>query len=77
MMEKLKAARFRYINEQIYTNRGKDMQNFFKNDSEAFKAYHSGYRQQVERWPLNPVDIIIKRIHKLYVHTDFIKFCLC
>lgn len=65
MIGKLTAARFRYINEQIYTNAGKDMQKFFAKDSAAFKAYHSGYRQQVERWPLNPLDVVIEKVRKM------------
>lgn len=64
MMEKLKAARFRYLNEQIYTSSGKDMYKYFKENSEDFKAYHEGYKQQTEKWPMNPLSLIIKRINK-------------
>ncbi|CAH0552615.1 unnamed protein product [Brassicogethes aeneus] len=74
MMAKLKSARFRYLNEQIYTTTSKEAQNIFKTDPDAFQAYHEGYRQQVERWPLNPVDNIIDTIKKMpknYVISDF------
>ncbi|GLV46531.1 uncharacterized protein CBL_20856 [Carabus blaptoides fortunei] len=74
MQDKLIAARFRFLNEQMYTNEGKDAQNFFKSDLAAsFKAYHDGYGQQIARWPLNPLDTIINRVKKLskeYVVAD-------
>ncbi|KAJ8984887.1 hypothetical protein NQ317_002727 [Molorchus minor] len=65
LMEQLKAARFRFLNEQIYTTTSKEAHNIFKRDPEAFMAYHEGYRQQVKKWPLNPLDVIIKSIRKL------------
>ncbi|KAJ8931778.1 hypothetical protein NQ314_015310 [Rhamnusium bicolor] len=61
MLEKLKAARFRFLNEQIYTTDSKEAHKIFKSDPEAFRAYHEGYRQQVKTWPLNPLDVIIKK----------------
>lgn len=57
--------RFRYLNEQMYTTEGKDAQKMFESDPEAFEAYHQGYRQQVEKWPLNPLDFIISSIKKM------------
>lgn len=65
MMEKLKAARFRFLNEQIYTANSKAAQKIFQSDPEAFKAYHEGYQQQVKNWPLNPLDYIIRSIKKM------------
>lgn len=65
MMEKLQAARFRYLNEQIYSSDGKEAQKIFKEDPDAFKAYHEGYRQQVSKWPLNPLDVIIQSVQKM------------
>lgn len=65
MMEKLKAARFRFLNEQIYKINSKETQKIFNTDPDAFKAYHEGYRNQVKKWPVNPVNIIIKNIKKM------------
>ncbi|KAK5650134.1 hypothetical protein RI129_001163 [Pyrocoelia pectoralis] len=67
MEEKLKAARFRYLNEQMYTNTGKEAKQYFDSDLNAYKAYHDGYRLQVSRWPINPIDILINKIKTLYV----------
>ncbi|XP_022900559.2 ribosomal RNA-processing protein 8 [Onthophagus taurus] len=65
MMERLKSSRFRYINEELYTIEGKSAKDMFKKDPKAFQAYHEGYRQQVNKWPINPLDVIIKSIKKM------------
>ncbi|KAM7342834.1 ribosomal RNA-processing protein 8 [Cochliomyia hominivorax] len=65
LKEQLMGGRFRFINEQLYTMNSKKAENLFKQDPDAFKAYHEGYRHQVEKWPLNPLDRIIKMIKKL------------
>jgi len=33
----------------------------FKDDA-LFADYHEGYRQQVEKWPKNPLDLIIAEL---------------
>lgn len=74
MMTKLRASRFRYLNETLYNNESSESKKYFKNDPDAFKAYHEGYKQQIEQWPLNPLDIIIssiKKIPKQYIIADF------
>lgn len=65
MMEKLKAAKFRFLNEQIYTTTGQEMHRYFKTNIEDYQAYHEGYKQQVCKWPLNPLSVIIKKVNKL------------
>ncbi|XP_052103242.1 ribosomal RNA-processing protein 8-like isoform X2 [Mytilus californianus] len=62
MMDQLKSARFRYINEQLYTQTGSEAVQLFKGDTEAFHCYHEGFQNQVNKWPTNPVDLIIKQI---------------
>ncbi|XP_045466106.1 ribosomal RNA-processing protein 8 [Harmonia axyridis] len=74
MLAKLKASRFRYLNEQLYLSPSNEAQNFFKSDPDSFKAYHEGFRQQVDKWPINPVDVIIesiKKMNKTHVIADF------
>ncbi|XP_077300605.1 uncharacterized protein LOC143921267 [Arctopsyche grandis] len=65
MIEKLKGARFRYLNEQMYLKQSNEAIQLFKEDPGAFQAYHDGYKQQINKWPLNPLDIIISDISKL------------
>ena len=44
---KLKASRFRYLNELLYTQEGKESLRMFSQDPEAFQTYHEGYADQV------------------------------
>ena len=59
---RLNAARFRYLNEQLYTTTGSEAFQMFRKDKEAFEVYHDGFQGQVEKWPVNPVDLIIDSI---------------
>ena len=71
--KKLEGARFRYINEQLYTQRGEDAFRDFQHDPDLSEVYHSGYREQVHSWPENPLDKIIawiKAHHKDAVIAD-------
>jgi len=60
----LKASRFRYLNELLYTQEGRESLHMFTEDPDAFQTYHEGYADQVRKWPLNPLDLIIKGISK-------------
>eukprot|EP00061_Rhincodon_typus_P006854 g27919.t1 len=66
MEERLKSARFRYINEQLYTSSSADAMKLFAQDLATFQLYHRGFTAQVERWPENPVDRIIQYIRNRY-----------
>lgn len=65
MLERLKAAQFRYLNEKLYTSSGTEAHQLFQSDPAAFKTYHEGYQQQLKKWPINPLDLIVKRIQKM------------
>ncbi|KAH8291432.1 hypothetical protein KR054_011773 [Drosophila jambulina] len=65
LQTELLGGRFRYINEQLYSVTSRKAESLFRKDPSAFEAYHAGYRQQVEKWPLNPLNRIIKTIKKL------------
>lgn len=56
MAAKLASARFRHLNEQLYTWPSDEALELFTKDAETFESYHSGFRQQVAVWPENPVD---------------------
>ncbi|XP_043472647.1 ribosomal RNA-processing protein 8 [Leptopilina heterotoma] len=74
MIAQLRSSRFRFINETLYNNASFESKKYFKDDPEAFDAYHKGFQQQVDNWPLNPVDIIIESIKKCpkdYIVADF------
>ena len=64
MKAKLQGAQFRMINETLYTQAGEASFDQFQEDPSLFKVYHTGYREQVQSWPVNPLDIIISWIMK-------------
>ena len=57
--DKLDGARFRSLNEKLYTCKGQEAFDMFQGDPSLFTVYHEGYRKQVESWPENPLDHII------------------
>ncbi|XP_033744003.1 25S rRNA (adenine(645)-N(1))-methyltransferase-like [Pecten maximus] len=62
MMDKLKSARFRFLNEQLYNQTGSESYSMFREDGEAFEVYHQGFQSQVAKWPVNPVNTIIGQL---------------
>ncbi|XP_010575027.1 PREDICTED: ribosomal RNA-processing protein 8 isoform X2 [Haliaeetus leucocephalus] len=64
MEERLLSARFRYINQQLYTSTSQEAARLFQSDPEAFEIYHRGFAQQVRRWPENPVNRIIRYLRR-------------
>ncbi|XP_068173925.1 ribosomal RNA-processing protein 8 isoform X2 [Antennarius striatus] len=64
MEQRLQSARFRYINEVLYSTSSGEASRMFRQDPEAFWIYHRGYTAQVQRWPTNPVDEIIAYIRQ-------------
>eukprot|EP00536_Pseudo-nitzschia_multiseries_P012086 jgi/Psemu1/320181/estExt_fgenesh1_pm.C_4420001 len=61
---RLAGSRFRILNEELYTTTSKNSYEKFRKHPELFEQYHEGFRQQVESWPENPVDIIKKKKKK-------------
>ncbi|OLL26240.1 25S rRNA (adenine(645)-N(1))-methyltransferase [Neolecta irregularis DAH-3] len=62
MKNKLSGARFRWINEKLYTTTGDQAYSLFKSNPEMFDEYHLGFRHQVHSWPTNPVDVLLSRL---------------
>lgn len=56
MREKLISARFRHLNETLYTRPSREALSLFADAPEMFTEYHEGFRRQVEVWPENPVE---------------------
>jgi ribosomal RNA-processing protein 8 len=58
--KKLEGARFRSINEELYTSVSSSAFQDFQQNPSKFFDYHKGYREQVASgWPCNPLDHII------------------
>ena len=59
LKDKVKGSKFRWINEQLYTQDSSKSLEMIRNDESLFDIYHQGFREQVTRWPLVPVDVFI------------------
>ena len=64
MRQKLISARFRHLNQTLYTEPSAKAQALFNQNPEMFEDYHAGFRQQVSVWPENPVDKFIAAIRE-------------
>ncbi|KAI1344594.1 methyltransferase-domain-containing protein [Xylariaceae sp. FL0016] len=62
MREKLVSARFRHLNETLYTKPSEEAFQLFQETPEMFQEYHEGFRRQVDVWPENPIDGYIQDI---------------
>jgi len=76
--KKLKASRFRYLNELLYTQvriswegvfksffqPGSKSNKMFRADRPAFKTYHEGYMDQLAKWPSDPLEPIVIALMK-------------
>lgn len=62
MREKLISARFRHLNETLYTRPSEEAYRLFQDSPEMFDEYHEGFRRQVKVWPENPVDSFLADI---------------
>jgi ribosomal RNA-processing protein 8 len=63
MRDKLTSARFRHLNETLYTSPSTASLTLFTTSPDLFAEYHAGFAQQVkDSWPQNPVDGYIRDI---------------
>jgi ribosomal RNA-processing protein 8 len=62
MRQKLVSARFRHLNQTLYTTPSAHSLSLFQENPEMFTEYHEGFRRQVEVWPENPVNGYISQI---------------
>ena len=56
MRQKLISARFRHLNQTLYTTPSQEASSLFQSNPSFFDEYHAGFRQQVSAWPENPVE---------------------
>lgn len=64
MRQKLTSARFRHLNETLYTAPSEAALKLFASNPEMFEDYHAGFRQQVSVWPENPLDNFIRTLRE-------------
>lgn len=64
MRQKLVSARFRHLNQALYTSPSTHSLALFQENPEMFQEYHEGFRRQVEVWPENPLDGYLAQIKR-------------
>ncbi|KAK5006156.1 25S rRNA (adenine645-N1)-methyltransferase, partial [Cryomyces antarcticus] len=64
MRQKLISARFRHLNQTLYTTPSSNSLSLFAENPDMFEDYHSGFRQQVSVWPENPVDGYVRTLQE-------------
>ena len=62
MQSKLISARFRHLNQTLYTTPSTQASQLFTETPSAFSSYHAGFRAQVVVWPQNPVNTFIEDV---------------
>lgn len=62
MQSKLLSARFRHLNQTLYTSPSAQASALFTSTPSAYTSYHAGFRAQVAVWPQNPVETFIADI---------------
>jgi SAM-dependent methyltransferase len=67
---RLAGSRFRILNEELYTTTSKESYQRFSESPELFEQYHEGFRHQVESWPENPVDVIVRSLTAQYTNRS-------
>ena len=60
MRQKLISARFRHLNETLYTTPSASSMSLFAENPTFFSEYHEGFQRQVSAWPENPVEGFIR-----------------
>ena len=60
---KLSGSTFRLLNEQLY-NSTSEVASSLLADPNTFEDYHTGYRQQLQQWPVDPNMLIADAISK-------------
>lgn len=67
---RLSGSRFRILNEELYTTTSEESYERFSKNPELFEQYHEGFRHQVESWPVNPVDVIVRWLSSRYQQSS-------
>lgn len=61
---RLDAARFRYINQLLYTHSSQEAAQLFQEDPEALAVYHRGFALQAACWPERPVERFVHYLRR-------------
>ena len=74
MLDKMEGARFRWLNEQLYSMPSDKAKDLFDQDPQLYVVYHTGFRTQVTKWPCNPLERVISYVKQLPVSFTLADF---
>ncbi|KAI3388187.1 hypothetical protein SNEBB_006233 [Seison nebaliae] len=66
MKKRLEGSEFRKMNEKLYKNNPNESFLHFQKNKKEYEKYHSIYKKQINDWPYNPLNRIIK-----FINTKF------
>ena len=64
LLSHLSGARFRQINETLYTTSSSSAMEYIQGEPLKMQEYHEGFREQVKSWPKVPVRQIAEMLQK-------------
>ncbi|EJU04794.1 hypothetical protein DACRYDRAFT_62996 [Dacryopinax primogenitus] len=65
MKASLSGARFRWINEQLYTSSASSAHELMRSQPNLYEDYHAGFAAQLVGWPTPPLDALAVLLQKL------------
>eukprot|EP01017_Pseudomicrothorax_dubius_P035012 TRINITY_DN4858_c0_g2_i2.p1 TRINITY_DN4858_c0_g2~~TRINITY_DN4858_c0_g2_i2.p1 ORF type:complete len:352 (+),score=57.53 TRINITY_DN4858_c0_g2_i2:689-1744(+) len=57
-------SKYRMLNELLYTTSGEEAYKYFSENQKDFQDYHEGYRLQIAKWPVKPVEVVIQELEE-------------
>ncbi|OQS53529.1 hypothetical protein EHP00_2710 [Ecytonucleospora hepatopenaei] len=64
LKKRLEGGQFRMLNEKMYKNK--------ELDAEQVERYHTFYRNQVKKWPIDPNTMVLKELDEKLVKLNFL-----
>nr|CDS16836.1 Ribosomal RNA processing protein 8 [Echinococcus granulosus] len=55
LTSEIRASIFRFLNEKLYKCSSEDASRYFSENPSAFKLYHEGFQNQLQKWPYDPL----------------------
>ncbi|KZT57662.1 hypothetical protein CALCODRAFT_422437, partial [Calocera cornea HHB12733] len=69
MKASLSGARFRWINEQLYTTSAEHAHELMRAQPNLYQDYHAGFAAQLAGWPTPPLDALAQLLQALPKHA--------
>ena len=70
LTDQMAGARFRFLNQKLYQSSSQESLEYFRENERDFLHYHTGFTAQVSKWPVNPVQVFIRRLEERLVKAS-------